>query len=790
MDKKTLQKSILSDYLNQQQQLQLHHHHHHHHQPQQLYDEYLYTNNNIDLNQYLLLNNDPILLNDDYQHHSLNNLLTPFCLLSNNNDNENNNNNNNTYSNHPLFDINHDNGMNSDQVDFITGITTINNNDDNNNTIQSHENFQPHYNIINGFFMPTLPLDSTLSSPSSSTLSNTAKFSDNNSNQLIKIENNKNMKKKKMKKKKWDQIKKMIDYFTQSMLPIKINDTIDSTCFLDLVMEKARTHWCCIGFKVAPITIDLIRNWRHAPETIIYCIASITLVTIMDHRATEGYVKNAAMAFYEQATQKIDTFTFGEDDCIGTNKDSNDFFHPPRYAYNIDNGDGEEGKEEKEKKDNSIKERRQKRKAMTIQSYFCLSYTSNLLRLYEQQQTWGGLASVALRLKTGDVDSGYRPMNQAILLCWCRWYYIDAWLSLTLQRECLLPDQPPNYIMNAIQQAQDDTSLNYEHQSIFQFTILTRFMRKYIQAIQNQQLLDPITLRPTFIYYQITDELKKWYENISLPITTTKEEDRYQSRSHVHLHLCYHAMRLVVLYQFLSQEKPPEDDHLLMDGLETNLNILQSLQQLASQGCDQSTYHHMFFAIHNTASRIYQYKTNWQKWAKEQLQMNLILLKSTQAYVNDVFQMRAYAEKIEQQFEKMGLTMSNYYKTTLHSIQQLQELKQAEQKEKLLEKILIHLSKKKRKNNKKKKINETSDNADHLNQEEEVAALLNQYLKKQYQSISSFSSTNSSFSTNSSSTTPGIHVYKLSTNSTIKKPRLQKKNNTKQLYSEKKKNQQ
>ncbi|CAO3633108.1 unnamed protein product [Cunninghamella echinulata] len=518
----------------------------------------------------------------------------------------------------------------------------------------------------------------------------------------------------------------MIDYFTQSILPIKINDTIDSTCFLDLVMEKARTHWCCIGFKVAPITIDLIRNWRHAPETIVYCIASITLVTIMDHQATEGYVKNAAMAFYEQATQNIDTFIFGEDDDNNIDQVSNDFSHSPRYLYNTINEGGEEEEEaeeeEEEKYIDPIKEKRQKRKAMIIQSYFCLSYTSNLLRLYEQQQTWGGLASIALQLKTGDANSGYRPMNQAILLCWCRWYYIDAWLSLTLQRECLLPDQPPNYIINVIQQAQHDTTLNYEHQSLFQFTVLTRFMRKYIQAIQNQQLLDPDTLRPTFTYYQITNELKKWYDHISLPITTTKEEDKYQSRLHIHLHLCYHAMRLVVLYQFLSQEKPPEDDHLLMDGLETNLNILQSLQQLASQGCDQSTYHHMFFAIHNTASRIYQYKTNWQKWAKEQLQMNLILLKSTPAY--------------------------------------------------------------------KKKINETSDNDNHLNQEEEVAALLSQYLKKQYQSITSFSSTNSSFSTNSSSITPGIHVYKLSTNSTIKKPRLRKKNNNKQFHSEKKKNQQ
>jgi hypothetical protein len=72
----------------------------------------------------------------------------------------------------------------------------------------------------------------------------------------------------------------------------------------------------------------------------------------------------------------------------------------------------------------------------------------------------------------------------------------------------------------------------------------------------------------------------------------------------------------------------------------------------------------MFFAIHNTAKRIYQYSLPGQleslrSLAKEQLQINLILLKNTQAYISDVFKMRVYAEKIQDQFCSLGIQEEN-----------------------------------------------------------------------------------------------------------------------------------
>ncbi|KAI8333409.1 hypothetical protein BC941DRAFT_434648 [Chlamydoabsidia padenii] len=492
-------------------------------------------------------------------------------------------------------------------------------------------------------------------------------------------------------------------------LPGVVRDTVESTSFLATLMEKAQRHWCCVGFKVAPVTLDIIRYWRQAPVTIIYCVASIVLVTFMDHNAGQAYVKSAAMEFYSQARRKMDDIVFD---------DEND---PSNYD------------------DDSLEHRQ---KAMTIQSYFCLSYTSNLLRLYEQQRTWGGLASIALQLRTRDTEKGCRPMDQAILLCWCRWYYVDAWMSLTLHRECLLPDTPPRFILDIIQQYStssiDNNNMNgplvsHEHQSLYQFAILTKFMRRYIKIIQAGKLMDPVTMNPSPDYYRITDELKQWYNLIQQQSTPPDEIDGPDSN--VHLHLCYHAMCLVIIYRFLHPDIRVPNDTILMDGLETNLALLQSLQQLSSQGCDQSTYHHMFFAIHNTASRIYQYHTKhrsskWQQWAKQQLQMNLVLLKGTPAYANDVFQMRLYAEKIEQQFVHMGLELSGYYQSTLKAMEQWILQQQHQQ-------LLLT----------------TLDDQEEESSPSPFVSALVAALKQPTARI------------------PGIHVYKLQTAATIKKPR-------------------
>ncbi|ORZ18842.1 hypothetical protein BCR42DRAFT_411691 [Absidia repens] len=461
-------------------------------------------------------------------------------------------------------------------------------------------------------------------------------------------------------------------------LPAVVHDTVNT--FLPTLMEKAQSHWCCVGFKVAPVTLDMIQNWRQAPVTIVY-----------------SYVKTAAMEFYEQARRKMDDIVFDdENDISNYNGDEMDY----EYDDNYDTGGAltDQGRQ----------------KAMTIQSYFCLSYTSNLLRLYEQQRTWGGLASIALQLRTKDVETGCRPMDQAILLCYCRWYYVDAWMSLTLGRDCLLPDDPPRFIMDAIQpppsphlqdeqqptspspqplplvQRQTTTTIVFphEHQSLYQFAMLTKFMRRYIQVMQSGKLVDPITKKPSLHYYQITTELKQWYSMIEQQEENEHTNDFRRGpnnsgngNANAHLHLCYHAMRLMILYKLLHPDLARPDDVTLMDGLDTNLALLLALQQLASQGCDQSTYHHMFFAIHNMASRIHQHHTRhriskWQKWARQQLQLNLVLLKGTQAYVNDVFQMRVYAEKIEQQFVHMGLRLSACYQSILSSMEQQQSLLQ------------------------------------------------------------------------------------------------------------------
>ncbi|KAI8331762.1 hypothetical protein BC941DRAFT_360058 [Chlamydoabsidia padenii] len=428
------------------------------------------------------------------------------------------------------------------------------------------------------------------------------------------------------------------------LIPMAIRDTVESASFLASLMEKARSHWCCVGFKVAPVTLDVIQNWRQAPITIVYCVASIALVTFMDHNAGQAYVKTAAMEFYEQARRKMDDIVFDDES--------------DKSNYCDDDGTT-------------------KVKSMTIQSYFCLSYTSNLLRLYEQQRTWGGLASIALQLRTKDVETGCRPMDQAILLCFCRWYYVDAWMALTLQRDCLLPDEPPQFILDTIQSSNNNNNNNNAlyHQSHYQFVMLARFIRRYIRIMQSGKLMEPITMRPSSLCDQITNELKQWYALI-------QQEEQQSSITagpaghdgNVHFHLCYNAMRLVILYKLLQPDMVVQpDDSTLIDGLETNLALLLALRELASRGCDQSTYHHMFFAIHNIATRIHQHHhhknerkySQWQEWATQQLQMNLVLLKGTQAYVNDVFQMRVYAEKIEQQFAHMGLQLADYYQDTL-----------------------------------------------------------------------------------------------------------------------------
>ncbi|KAI8150331.1 hypothetical protein BJV82DRAFT_586788 [Fennellomyces sp. T-0311] len=380
---------------------------------------------------------------------------------------------------------------------------------------------------------------------------------------------------------------------TELNVPSSIRLNVESSHMLDSLMQRAVSHWCCIGFKVAPISLDLIRDWHRAPPAIVYCVASISLVTFMDHGAGQTFTKQAAMVFYEQARHKMDD-VFVED-----------------------------------------------MQPMIIQAYFCLSYTSNLLRLYEQQRTWGGLASIALQQHAKDIAQG-RPIDRLTMMCWLRWYYVDAWMCLTLNRDCLLADDTPLSIANQV--VDDDNEIPLENfDTLFQFAGLTHYMRLYIRAIQSGTIFEAGTTHPSEHYRVITDQLKEWYVQ--------------QHHTEIHFHLCYHAMRLVILFRFLHPTICPPKD-ILIDCLETNLALLQSLQHLKDIGCDQSTYHHMFFAINNTARRIYGYNSHsLRSFAEEQLRINLMLLRGTQAYINDVFKMRFYAEKIEQQFRELRISL-------------------------------------------------------------------------------------------------------------------------------------
>ncbi|KAL9553936.1 hypothetical protein MBANPS3_003052 [Mucor bainieri] len=385
---------------------------------------------------------------------------------------------------------------------------------------------------------------------------------------------------------------------TEFVVPACVRLNVESSQILDMLMARAVDHWCCIGFKVAPIGVDLIRNW----------------LTFMDQQIENNslYYKQAAMVFYEQARNQLDDILL-------------DDMQP-----------------------------------LIIQSYFCLSYTSNLLRLYEQQRTWGGLASISLQHLAENRMVRSQPIDNVTLGCYFRWYYVDAWMCLTLNRDCLLPDAVPWVDLDQLI-GMSLAKLEQDQHNLYSFACLAFYMRRYIRALHSGRIfVNQQQKIPSSYYYSITKELTYWYGLVP-------------KNNHVaglHLHLCYNSMRLVILYQFLNpQQTPPRD--ILIDCLQTNLELLQALRDLKALGCDQSTYHHMFFAIHNTAKRIRQYNTKeFNALAEEQLKINLIMLKSTQAYTHDVFKMKMYAQKIQDQFTRMNITTTEAscaYSTIPHS---------------------------------------------------------------------------------------------------------------------------
>ncbi|KAI9013775.1 hypothetical protein CLU79DRAFT_821298 [Phycomyces nitens] len=434
-------------------------------------------------------------------------------------------------------------------------------------------------------------------------------------------------------------------------IPPSIRNTIESTHMLDVLMSRAVSHWCCIGFKVAPIRLELIRDWHNAPLPIVYSIAAISLVTFIDHSQQKHsknknknaslFAKGAAMVFYDKARQHMEDVLFEDD-----------------LEPNV------------------------------LQSYFCLSYISNLLRLPDQHRAWASLASIGLLQSASDIKAE-REMDEQTIMCWYRWYYIDAWMSLSRNTTCLLPDDillprlkekdtsysgiPSNPSLST-----RDAERAFDRLSLYQFSVMSRYMRRFIRAIHSGDLFDILNdgegmdtyISPSPLYYELTSQLQSWYDiqpHAFQPRPSFKEiqnspSSTFNPRIDIHLYLCYHSMRLVLLFQFLHPKHPPSL-HIIIDSLETNLILLQALQHLRSIGCDQSTYHLMFFAIHNAAKRVYSYaQTNPEmrfllSYAKEQLQMNLTILLGTQSFENDIFMLQLYAEKIEHDLQEIGITV-------------------------------------------------------------------------------------------------------------------------------------
>ncbi|ORY91131.1 hypothetical protein BCR43DRAFT_498556 [Syncephalastrum racemosum] len=418
-----------------------------------------------------------------------------------------------------------------------------------------------------------------------------------------------------------------------TMIPSSIRLDLDTSHMLDAVMERAMAHWCCIGFKVAPMPLAFVRNWRRAPAPILYSIAAISLVSLSESTVcnvhdrktiqTAPFTKDVAMELYQRARRLVDDILF----------------------------------------ENTLD-------PVVIQCYFCLSYTSNLLRLYEQQRTWAGLAAIALRQRSTVLfkqeNDSMNGQDELTLLCWYRWYYIDAWMCLVSDRDCLLPDDPPPPPLprNTLAYSQDDeTEFNREH--LYSFAVLARYMRRFIRAIHSHALFDRNN-QPSAVFYRIDYELNAWYDTLppaeklrpAFKARQNSPSPTFSPPHDIHLYLCYHAMRLVVLFQFL-QGTPPE--RTMVDSLETNVLILQGLQHLKDIGCDQSTYHHMFLAIHSTARRVYSLtflSKAYEKlrgYAINQLHMNLTLLRSTLAYVNDTFKLRLHAAKCQEEIDQLNI---------------------------------------------------------------------------------------------------------------------------------------
>lgn len=412
-------------------------------------------------------------------------------------------------------------------------------------------------------------------------------------------------------------------------------------------MSQALSHWCCIGFKVAPVSLEYIRDWNSAAIPIRYCVAAITMVSLQrDNIVAPSFAKDGALSLYYTAREQIEGILFEQAD------------------------------------DNPI----------LIQSFFCLCYTSNLLRLYRQRHAWSSLAAISLRQLVRDKPAIQKhtkvEIDPTLFLCWSRWYYIDAWTCLLqVQKACLLlsDDLPPPQRQQCLSNNVDSDTYSNAH--VRQMATLGHCIRRFIRAWQNGLIrVSSRSNVPSTLFYELLADLQSWYEqlppwqqrqqyhhhphhnndqNTLISSCTSSSNNNFKPPVNIHLYLCYHAARLMFFYEFIRPGltyPPPES--VLAESLETSTCLLLGLQYLADIGCDQSTYHHLFLVIHNSSRRVhfyarqgYAFSKILQRNAEIQLLFNVALLRNTIAYQLDTFNIRTYAAKCEKEVSEMNISL-------------------------------------------------------------------------------------------------------------------------------------
>ncbi|OBZ83018.1 hypothetical protein A0J61_08931 [Choanephora cucurbitarum] len=222
-------------------------------------------------------------------------------------------------------------------------------------------------------------------------------------------------------------------------------------------------------------------------------------------------------------------------------------------------------------------------------------------------------------------------------------------MALAFNQDCLLPDQLPFPIKkdeDYIHEASMPSCYPHQHcgclmsnNTLIDFTIMTRHMRRYIRYIRQDTLPD--------VYDELTRDTVAWWDSV---------QDK-----NIHLANCYYSMRLVLVFYLLQYEQSYlVTFDLLLDSLDVTLRLLQGLQELKLRGCDQSTYHHMFFAIHQTLKCILTHIRSdrsfhcLETFAKQQFQMNLCVLEGTNAFVDDIYQMRSIGANIVSDMHQLG----------------------------------------------------------------------------------------------------------------------------------------